>query len=193
MDQDARDRILDATMHLATVHGLSRLSLSDVAKHVGLSRPTVYRHFPGRDELIAAMVGREADRLAAEVIASIRGLETPHEVVRVALLETLRLAREHPLLDRILRTEPETLVPALMAGWRPGSITVLGRVRDAADAFLANAMPELDVLARRRVSDILARLLVSYAINPPDDPPEVVAASVAVILTGANETEWRPS
>jgi hypothetical protein len=34
----------------------------------------------------------------------------------------------------------------------------------------------------RRFADILTRLLVSYAISAPDDPPEVVAHFVSMFL-----------
>lgn len=188
MHDDTRDRILDSAVHLASVHGLSRLSLSDVAKHVGLSRPTVYRHFPTRDELVAAAVGREASFLVDAVITSIAGINDPRAAVEAAVLEALRLAREHALLDRIIRTEPETLVPLLVAGWNPGHVTVLGRVRLATEALLALGLPRMDEVTRRRVADVLARLLISYAINPPDDPPEIVASSVAAMVMSNHDT-----
>jgi AcrR family transcriptional regulator len=175
-------------VHLASVHGLTRLSLSDVAKHVGLSRPTVYRHFPTRDELIAAAVGREASMLVDAVITSITGISSPRAAVEAAVLEALRLTREHALLDRIIRTEPETLVPLLVAGWNPGHVSVLGRVRLATEALLALGLPRMDEVARRRVADVLARLLISYAINPPDDPPEIVASSVAAMVMSNHDS-----
>jgi AcrR family transcriptional regulator len=201
MDDDVRSRILDSTVHLASVHGLTRLSLSDVAKHVGLSRPTVYRHFPTRDELIAAAVGREASMLVDAVITSITGISSPRAAVEAAVLEALRLTREHALLDRIIRTEPETLVPLLVAGWNPGHVSVLGRVRQSTEALLAFGLPRMDEVARRRVADVLARLLISYAINPPDDPPEIVASSVAAMVmsnhdnpdAGRSTSSARPS
>ncbi len=31
----------------------------------------------------------------------------------------------------------------------------------------------------RRRADVIARLLVSYAVSAPDDPPEIVAAGIA--------------
>jgi hypothetical protein len=34
----------------------------------------------------------------------------------------------------------------------------------------------------RRVADMLARLLISYALNAPDDPPEVVAEVLAAVM-----------
>ena len=42
-----------------------------------------------------------------------------------------------------------------------------------------------DVVVHRRFADIVTRLLVSYAVSAPDDPPEVVAASIATFLVDA--------
>jgi hypothetical protein len=51
---------------------------------------------------------------------------------------------------------------------------------------IANWFPAMDTVTCRRVADMLARLLISYALNAPDDPPEVVAHVVAgVIVDGA--------
>jgi AcrR family transcriptional regulator len=35
------EKILDATVEVALVHGLTRLSVADVAKRAGISRPTL--------------------------------------------------------------------------------------------------------------------------------------------------------
>ena len=51
------ERILVATIEAASVHGIGRLSVADVAKRAGVSRPTVYKHFPSKDALVAAAVG----------------------------------------------------------------------------------------------------------------------------------------
>ena len=53
------DRILDAAVEAAALHGIGRMSVADVAKRAGLSRPTVYKRFPSKDELVRATVERE--------------------------------------------------------------------------------------------------------------------------------------
>ncbi len=40
------------------------------------------------------------------------------------------------------------------------------------------------VEALERVADLLVRLLISYALSAPDDPPEVVSSMVAAVLVG---------
>jgi len=95
----------------------------------------------------------------------------------------LRLLREHPLLDRIVRSEPETLVPALTTD----DGLVLAVVRPPIEAMIADHFGPLDPVTSRRIADMLTRLLISYALSAPDDPPEVVATVVAaVVVDGAS-------
>ena len=175
------DRILDAALEAATVHGVTRTSMSDVADRAAISRPTLYKRFGSKDELVAAVVAREANRMIRQVLDAVAPVDDPTEAIQTATLVALRAARDHPLLDRVIRTEPETLVPILIAD--PSPIMTFGRAAMAPG--IREKAPELSDLAVRRVSDLLIRLLVSYALTPPDDPPEVVATSIATLITSA--------
>ena len=176
------DRILDAAVEAASVHGIGRMSVADVAARAGLSRPTVYKRYPSKDALVAATVGREAMRVVEATRQAAAGFDDPREALTAAVATVLRLAREHPLLDRVVRTEPERLVPLLTTDDGP----ILGAIRRVIETVFASRFAALDTVTSRRVADMLARLLVSYALNAPDDPPEVVAHVVAgVIVDGA--------
>ena len=175
---DARERILRAAVEAAAVHGVSRLSVADVAKRAGLSRPTLYKHFASRDDLVAAAVHREAGAMVAAVDAVVEGIDDPRAALEAGVLSALRLVRDHPLLDRVVRTEPEVLVPLLTTD----DGMVLAAVRAPVEQMVSSKFPLLDVVASRRLADMLTRLLVSYALSAPDDPPEVVAALVAALL-----------
>jgi AcrR family transcriptional regulator len=53
-DPATRERILRATFKVLCRHGYSKFSLSDVAAQAGISRPTLYKCFASKDELLAA-------------------------------------------------------------------------------------------------------------------------------------------
>ncbi|MCQ7029827.1 TetR/AcrR family transcriptional regulator, partial [Escherichia coli] len=59
---EATDRILDGAMSQAEEFGLRRFTMDDVARRVGVSRVTVYRYFPKKDQLIEAILLRELRR-----------------------------------------------------------------------------------------------------------------------------------
>lgn len=173
-----RQRLLDAALAAATEHGIARLSMGDVARTAGLSRQTLYRHFASKDELVAAVVAAQTADLIDQVVAAAAPHEDPESGLEAGLARALQVVREHPLLDRLLRTEPEALLPLLTRGGGP----VMGQVRSVVDALLAVRVPELDAQRRRQLSDVVTRLLVSYAVSAPEDPPEVVAGFVARFL-----------
>jgi TetR/AcrR family transcriptional regulator, repressor for uid operon len=49
-----RDRILRATFKVLCRHGYGKLNLSDVAAQAGISRPTLYKFFKSKDDLLSA-------------------------------------------------------------------------------------------------------------------------------------------
>lgn len=184
---DTRATILDAAVEAVSLYGLAKVSMSDVAARGGISRPTLYKYFASKDELVAATVQREAQDLVATVLAVADAQPDPHGALEAALLSALRLTREHPLLDRIIRTEPEALLPYLTTDridgdGGAGGAAVLLFVRTATEALICDRFAELDELTARRLADMVARLLVSYSISAPDDPPEVVGTAIASIL-----------
>lgn len=198
------DLILDAAIESVSLFGLAKMSMSDVATRAGISRPTLYKHFGSKDALVAGTVEREAVGLVAEVLDAAEAHDDAEPSLEAAVVAALRLTREHPLLDRIIRTEPESLLPYLTtdgltvddraaAGGGGGGAAVLLFVRSATEQLVAAKAPGLDAVTARRLADMVARLLVSYAISAPDDPPEVVARAMsAILLHGAVALAARP-
>ena len=52
----ARERILDAALKLVGAHGLSALSMDDLAVRAEVSRATLYRLFPGKPALFTSLL-----------------------------------------------------------------------------------------------------------------------------------------
>jgi AcrR family transcriptional regulator len=71
---DLGDRILDAARRLVIRNGARKLSLSDVATMAGVSRPTIYRYFVSKEELIDALGKHEHRRFTAVMDAAIADL-----------------------------------------------------------------------------------------------------------------------
>jgi AcrR family transcriptional regulator len=174
-----RDRILDAAIDVAIDHGIARLSVGDVARRAGLSRQTLYKYFPSKQALVAEVVLREADQIVRQVIEAAVPFDDPRDALEAGFRATLRLTREHPLLDRLVRTEPGSLLPLLTSAEGP----VMSAVRDAVEGIVELKFPEISPYQRRRGADVIARLLVSYAVAPPEDQSEVVATTMADFFT----------
>jgi TetR/AcrR family transcriptional regulator, repressor for uid operon len=71
---DLADRILDATRRLLVTAGARKLSLSDVATLAGVSRPTIYRYFTSKEDLIDALGAQERRRFDAAMERAMAGV-----------------------------------------------------------------------------------------------------------------------
>jgi AcrR family transcriptional regulator len=177
---DTRARILDAAFRSVATHGLSRFTVDDVARTAALSRQTVYRYFDSKDALVTALVYREEEGFIEGVKRANAEAGTLEEAMERSILFCLRLAREHPLLDRLLASEPEVLLPYLTT--RGGGILARGR------AVIEELTRERDDVHRDlvpRVADLAVRAIVSYTLTPSEDPPERVAREIAHVLSSA--------
>lgn len=67
------DRILDAARRLILQTGARRLSLTEVAKLAGVARPTLYRYFATKDDLIDALGKQERGRFNAAMREALSG------------------------------------------------------------------------------------------------------------------------
>ncbi|WP_306365962.1 TetR/AcrR family transcriptional regulator [Nocardiopsis sp. CC223A] len=110
--RNVEDSILDAARACVVDFGVRRTTLTDVARRAGVSRPTVYRHWPDVTALVADLLTRELRRiLLEEEMAAEHDLA--EESVRVRLvLHVAGVARamlHHPLFTRIVDTEPELM------------------------------------------------------------------------------------
>ena len=177
-------RILDAAFRAVTTFGLSRFTMDDVARLAGLSRQSVYRYFDSKDALVMALVLREEEAFLEGVRAAHERHEGLEDATRESIEFSLRTAREHPLLSRLLAAEPEVLLPYLTT--RAGGI--IARARDVLESIAAERAG-VDPSLVHRAADLAVRAILSYTLTPSDDPPEVVAREIARILVSALEVE----
>jgi len=179
-----RERILEAAYACVARWGMSKTSIEDVTKEAGCSRSTVYRYFPGgRDELLSAVVGWEHGRFFARLYEAVQDADSLEEVMERGLAFAHRAIAEHEVLQRVLETEPELLLPALT-------------VKDDATVAMVAAFLT-PYLARHRLApgvavdeaaDFLARMVLSYMTAPGrwdlDDPEQVARLVRAELLGG---------
>jgi AcrR family transcriptional regulator len=84
--------------------GLRRSTMQSIAVAAGVAKATLYNHFRTKDEVVAALLATELDRLGA--VAS----PLPLDQALAALSDELGA---HPVLRRLAETEPETLAAML--------------------------------------------------------------------------------
>lgn len=106
-------RILDAAAEQFHEFGLGRTSLDRIASAAGVSRGTLFNRFPNRNALLVAVARRELAAFLAEVDAEISAAGTPEEALVAGVVAVGHALARHRMLQRLLVTDPERVVPAL--------------------------------------------------------------------------------
>jgi AcrR family transcriptional regulator len=112
-DDAMSERILDAALALAAASGLRHLTMDDVARRAGVGRMTVYRRFGTKAALVDALAVRECRRCLATITAAIDPAAPFLDRAASIFVAVLGVIREHPLLERLARVEPEALLSEL--------------------------------------------------------------------------------
>jgi AcrR family transcriptional regulator len=99
------ERWLDAAAACYERYGLAKTTVEDVAQAAGVSRATLYRRFKSRDELLLAVIVREAGRLAAEAEVTIRRFDDVDAWIVEGMLLCLREIPRRPLLAMLFAPE----------------------------------------------------------------------------------------
>jgi AcrR family transcriptional regulator len=61
-----RERVLDAAQELFHAQGIDAVGVDAISERSGVSKSTLYRHFPGKAELVAAYLQRHHERRLQE-------------------------------------------------------------------------------------------------------------------------------
>lgn len=161
-------RILDATREQAELVGIRRTTMEDVARRGGVGRATLYRRFPTKDALIEALVLAQARRyLDGNAQARSRG-NTFEDRLVYGTVFTVTFLREHTLLKKLLRTEPETILPSLTVD--AAAIVDLATDYSAAqlrtDLYGTQTTTADQERHLRTVAELHTRLTLSFIVTP---------------------------
>ena len=88
--EETRQRIVDAAIELHSTIGPNATTVTQLAERAGVSRVTVYRHFPDEDALALACSGKYFAGHPFPDHAAWAAIKEPGDRLRVALKETYR-------------------------------------------------------------------------------------------------------
>jgi AcrR family transcriptional regulator len=155
--------------------------MSQLAREADISREWLYKHFAGRDDVVAAVANREAVRFIDDLAALPYDTDDLAVAVTDAFVFSIEFLRDHPVLERILAEERDVLDPASLR--RSDSVlTVAVRAGAAYLATLGDVAPDRSIA----VAEVLVRLALTIVAAPRGvldlhDPLELRAFAAATI------------
>jgi AcrR family transcriptional regulator len=163
---------LDHAEELMSAEGVGALSVSEVARRMGIRGPSLYKYFPSRHALYDALFARGLVAQQAAVRTAVEGVEPGMPSLRAGGRAIVRWCVENPALAQLLHWRP---VP----GFEPSAAVFEGSVREIDDlrAQLAEAVRR-GQLASSATSDdalrlwtvVLSGLISQQLANQPGVP-----------------------
>jgi len=106
------DQILDVACEYLLEVGLSKMTIAELARRVGVSRVTLYRRWPSVEGVIGALITREWRKITLAAYA--RDAAHARERIVNAAVEITRTLRTHPIQRKIIELDPEFLTPYML-------------------------------------------------------------------------------
>ena len=179
------DRVAAAAFEVFAEYGIRRATIDDVARRAGVSKMTVFRRFQSKQGLVGVVIAREIRRGMAELDRVWEREQTLEQRVVLGFSFAVNFVRGHAIFDRLLRSEPELLLPLL---------TVDGTAALALYRELIGQRLRTEVHAGRaapadvdQAAEVLARLAISLLLTcggtiTLDDDETIVALVRNVLL-----------
>ena len=188
-----RQALLSAAASLFALNGFNRVSLEDLGAAAGVSGPAVYRHFPGKQAVLGALLltvsqdllegGRHVVADAADPTSALGRLVQFHvdfalsnpDVIRVQDRDFTNLSEEDQAQVRALQRSYVELWVDVLAGIHSETDTADLRMRAHATFGLINSTPHSVRNHGRRMAVRSARPLLENmalaALTAPGGPP----------------------
>jgi AcrR family transcriptional regulator len=194
LDRTARERIIGAAREQFFVHGFHRVTMDDVANGLGMSKKTIYGHFPSKNALLEAMLLEKFRCIEEELEAITAECSTDFATGLQRLLGCVRRHTEEirpPFLRDIQRETPELFK------------VVQARRRELINRYFSKLLGEgrREGLIRKDIPvHLIIEILlgaVEAIINPARlaelelSPKNGVTAIISVILEGALTPEGK--
>jgi len=169
-------RMLDAAQMCFSSYGFQKTSMEDIAREAGVSRGSIYRHFPDKESLYGAVAADQARRYIEELRRRTAPLGSLTDQLVEAADLTVAFLQDNPLNAAMQRTDPDAFIHLLTTDSHDllsmGVEAVIPLIEAAVER--GEVRPDLDV---RRAAEWMTRIVFSLIVTPAvtfdrDDPAQ---------------------
>jgi TetR/AcrR family transcriptional repressor of uid operon len=183
--EETRRRVRDAALEVIRRDGLGDARVDEMARLAGVSRGTVYFHYPTKEHVIAEVLAEAEGRIAAAV------RELPRPATLAAVLDTFCAAfareweREAPLFPAVAAVAVRAASTTLRSK-DPGTVlaTLGGRFKQATERGELTGTMRALVIANFFLMNVLTATL-AWSAHPRLRLTTVLEDAVRIFLDGA--------
>jgi TetR/AcrR family transcriptional regulator len=157
--------ILAAARRCYLADGIAATGMKDVAASAGVARSTLYRYFPGRDDLLVATIKGEMMALNERIRKRLAKYPDPADQVVEGLIVAIKEIPRRPLLHAVFASEQDSRARRVV--WSSDVIVKFGEqlmdhvIRPAQQADLLQDAVRPEILV-----EWIYRLLLSFLTLP---------------------------
>ncbi|QFU86902.1 TetR/AcrR family transcriptional regulator [Amycolatopsis sp. YIM 10] len=106
-----RERLLAEAVHLFHQRGFQAVSMEEIGTRAGINASSLYRHFAGKGDLLAAIYHRATERLSDAATTALTGARDPGEALERLIPTYVRIAFDQAGLVSVYLSENDNLPP----------------------------------------------------------------------------------
>jgi AcrR family transcriptional regulator len=163
-------RILVAALGLIGRRGVKRLGMQEIAESAGVSRGTLYRYFPSKDQVLIAAAAYDERRFSTGLDEVLAATRAPEDQIGAFMAYAFDFIRSHPCRP-LFESEPGFVMGYLLEHLPLLRGELVLRLGDAFDTVPAVAAGALD---REQLVDVVVRLFAASWIIPESDDASLV-------------------
>ena len=112
VDASKYEALLTESVRLFNRKGYRDTTMEEIASAVGIPTSGIYRYFSGKNDILAAIYRRAADRLSSEASSILGAVTDPEEALTGLIDAYVKRSFDHPELAYVYYTERVNMAPA---------------------------------------------------------------------------------
>jgi AcrR family transcriptional regulator len=181
------ERILTAALGLIGRRGVRRLAMQEISEAAGVSRGTLYRYFPSKEDVLAAAADLDEQRFRVGLDEVLAGATGPQQRIAAFMSYAFAFIRSHSARS-LFESEPGFVLSYLLDHLPSLRAELLVRLGEDLGAVPAVAAGDLD---REELADLIVRLFASSWIIPEADEASLVRSVNHVLQIAPDQSGGR--
>lgn len=182
------EKVLDAAEGLMQQRGYNGFSFDEIARLVGIKKPSIYHHFSTKAELVCVVTQRYTHRFRAALLTiEGRSARAPERLTGYAALFEQTFAVDQRLcVCGMLGAEAQSLPPEVSAEvqrfFEANLAWLTQIIAEGQAAGLIRAQPEAGALAETLLCALEGAMMVGRGLVSPRGPEAVGAVMISTLL-----------